>query len=188
MESDWRYFQYDPYPTHTGLPLDCSMAKLSRSQRESDSRVFMEDCASGLTRRKSQVDYLLSCSDVEGKAQAKEMKLTDRAADFELLWQRLGDRSIVFEREYVFHPTRKWRIDIAHLPSKVGIEIEGVTYFGANVSRHQTAKGYIKDCEKYNAAIEAGFAILRYSQVDLVKRPVQVVEQVLAVVKQRMKG
>lgn len=114
--------------------------------------------------------------------------MNDRAEDFVNLWQQFGQTGIVWEREYVFHDQRRWRIDLMHLPSKVGVEIEGVVFFGQRKSRHQTAAGYMKDCEKYNAAIEAGFVVLRYTQLDLKKRPVQVLEQVARVIRARLAG
>ena len=45
---------------------------------------------------------------------------------FELLWRALGGPA--FEKEFWFHPVRKWRADFAHLPSRTLIEIEGGIY------------------------------------------------------------
>jgi very-short-patch-repair endonuclease len=74
------------------------------------------------------------------------------------------------EREYRFHPTRKWRFDFAFPESRVAVECEGTTWFGKNsdgsmrLGRHQTAKGAAADCEKYNAAAELGWTVLRYPE------------------------
>lgn len=66
------------------------------------------------------------------------------------------------EREYRFHPTRKWRFDFAFPSQKLAIEIEG---FG----RHQTVTGYMTDLEKYNEATRLGWRMLRFPARDKLK-------------------
>lgn len=65
-----------------------------------------------------------------------------------------------FEREYRFCPERKWRADFAHPEAWLLIEIEGGTWSGG---RHTTGGGFLRDCEKYNAATELGWRVLRYT-------------------------
>jgi hypothetical protein len=48
------------------------------------------------------------------------------------------------EREFHFHPTRRWRADFAHLPSRTLIEIEGGIYVNG---RHNRAGGFAADLE-----------------------------------------
>lgn len=62
------------------------------------------------------------------------------------------------EREFVFHPSRKWRFDFAHLESRTAIEIEGGIW---TASRHTTGRGFSNDCEKYNEAALRGWAVFR---------------------------
>lgn len=70
--------------------------------------------------------------------------------------------SIDYEREYIFHPTRKWRLDFALPDLMIAVEIEGGTWLkGARKSRHTTGAGFAKDCEKYNEAAILGWAVLR---------------------------
>jgi hypothetical protein len=42
---------------------------------------------------------------------------------FLLLWRSIDGPPL--EREFRFHPKRRWRADFAHLPSRSLIEIEG---------------------------------------------------------------
>ena len=69
---------------------------------------------------------------------------------------------IKFETEVMFHPTRKWRFDIAIPDKKIAIEYEGGV-FGGGKSRHTTGKGYTEDAEKYREATKLGWRVLRYT-------------------------
>lgn len=79
------------------------------------------------------------------------------------------------ETEYKFHPDRKWRMDYAWTDCKVALEVEGGVWSGG---RHTSARGFLKDVEKYNAAAALGWRvlrttpgeILRLQTVDLIKR------------------
>jgi very-short-patch-repair endonuclease len=65
---------------------------------------------------------------------------------------------------------RLWRFDFAWPDLKIAVEIEGLTHYGTNAdgsrktSRHQTAKGYQSDLDKYNQAAIEGWRVLRFSQ------------------------
>ena len=65
------------------------------------------------------------------------------------------------EREYRFHPTRRWRFDFAWPTFMVAAEVEGVSPAGG---RHQHIAGFEADAEKYNAATLAGWKVLRFTQ------------------------
>lgn len=67
---------------------------------------------------------------------------------------------IAFEREFQFHPKRKWRADFHLIDQKILIEVEGGIWSNG---RHTRAKGYLGDMEKYNAATALGYRIFRYS-------------------------
>ena len=73
----------------------------------------------------------------------------------------LIDQGIKFEKEYMFHPRRKWRFDFAIVEKKIAIEYEGI--FGGGKSRHTTVSGYTADSEKYNEAAKLGWKVLRYT-------------------------
>ena len=61
------------------------------------------------------------------------------------------------EREYKFHPTRRWRLDFFWSAEKtnshfsVAMEIEGGTWIKG---RHVTGSGVEKDIEKYSQLVE----------------------------------
>ena len=64
------------------------------------------------------------------------------------------------EKEYVFHPTRKWRFDFADPDYKIAIECEGGTWVkGA----HTRGKHFESDCEKYNEAARLGWRVFRFT-------------------------
>ncbi len=59
--------------------------------------------------------------------------------------------------EFIFHPTRKWRLDYAWPESKVALEVHGATHKGG---RHVTGKGFANDREKMNEAQLAGWIVI----------------------------
>lgn len=61
-------------------------------------------------------------------------------------------------REFRFDPVRRWRFDFSWPEKKVALEIEGGVWTGG---RHTRGKGFISDCEKYNAATLAGWRVFR---------------------------
>lgn len=62
------------------------------------------------------------------------------------------------EREYQFHPTRRWRFDYAFPKGRVALEVEG----GAFVQgRHTRGAGFRTDLEKYSEAAAMGWLIIR---------------------------
>ncbi|CAJ0784694.1 hypothetical protein [Ralstonia chuxiongensis] len=63
-------------------------------------------------------------------------------------------------REYRFDPERRWRFDFAWPDQMLAVEIEGGTHSG---SRHTRGAGFAADCEKYNAAVLAGWRLLRFT-------------------------
>jgi very-short-patch-repair endonuclease len=64
------------------------------------------------------------------------------------------------EREYKFHPRRRWKFDFAFPESRVAVEIEGGIW---NSGRHTRGSGFEGDCVKYNTAVKMGWVVLRYS-------------------------
>ena len=63
-----------------------------------------------------------------------------------------------YEREYQFHPSRKWRFDFAWPALMIAVEVEGGVWSGG---RHTRGKGFVEDCVKYNEAALLGWTIFR---------------------------
>jgi len=85
---------------------------------------------------------------------------------------QLSQAGIPFEREYKFHPERKWRADFIVWRMMVDppivpllVEIEGGI---GSTSRHLTYTGFTNDCEKYAHAAILGYRVIRCTpaQVD----------------------
>jgi very-short-patch-repair endonuclease len=81
---------------------------------------------------------------------------------FELLWRAHGGPEL--EKEFRFHPVRKWRADFAHLESHTLIEIEGGIYVNG---RHNRGAGFAADLEKYLEASLAGWRVIRLGPGEL---------------------
>ncbi len=100
-------------------------------------------------------------------------------AGFLLLWQTMCSDYREPERDYHFALPRKWELDFAWPASKVAVEIQGGLFKGHG---HQRALAYTRDCQKNNAAVVRGWKLLHYTTLDLKQRPVQVVEEVAALI------
>lgn len=60
-------------------------------------------------------------------------------------------------REHRFHPTRKWRFDIAWPDKRRAVEIQGGIWIGG---RHNRPQGMENDAEKLNEAQAMGWFVL----------------------------
>ena len=67
-----------------------------------------------------------------------------------------SDLKIEVVKEYLFHPTRKWRFDYAIPDHKIALEVEGGVWTGG---RHTRPQGFLSDIEKYNAGTLLGWRI-----------------------------
>lgn len=64
------------------------------------------------------------------------------------------------EREYRFHPGRRWRADFCWPEKKIIVETEGGVWSNG---RHVRGSGFEADMEKYNEASLMGYAVFRFS-------------------------
>lgn len=60
------------------------------------------------------------------------------------------------ERNYRFHPTRKFEIDFAWPDLRFGVEVQGGTYSGG---KHARGVGYTIDCRKMGEAMVLGWTV-----------------------------
>ena len=104
-------------------------------------------------------------------AAAKRRDLEDRLA-----WQIKVCQLPVPDREYQFHPIRKWRFDFAWPEYMVAAEVEGVTAQGG---RHQRLAGFQDDADKYLEAQRLGWTVLRFAARQLRQGAGLVVEEML---------
>ena len=80
---------------------------------------------------------------------------------FVRLWEYC--RGPKLEREFKFHPVRKWRADFVDHATRTLIEVEG----GAHRGRHTSVSGFFKDAEKYLEAWHCGYTVLRITSPQL---------------------
>ena len=88
------------------------------------------------------------------------------------------------QREYVFHPTRKWRFDFAIPAIKLGIEIDGAIWMPQ--TGHSSGAGITRDIEKINAAIGLGWSVLRFSGPMV--QSAEAIDTVLRLIQERAKS
>jgi hypothetical protein len=72
---------------------------------------------------------------------------------------------LVLDRQYKFHPERRWRLDFAAVDVLVGVEVDGSVFAAENgqtAGRHSRGKGIVEGYQKKNAAAELGWLILCY--------------------------
>ena len=92
----------------------------------------------------------------------------DKKGVFLYYWKVLFPGSILPVPEYEFAPGRKWRFDWAFPDRKIAVEVEGGNWGNG---RHTRGKGYEDDCEKYNAAVAAGWSLFRFTPGMLEREP-----------------
>lgn len=98
--------------------------------------------------------YVCGVLNLKVETTAKKSPL---AVKFENLWSILGGPDL--ETECKFHPTRRWRLDYYHPPSRIGIELEGGIFLPK--SGHSSINGIKRDIEKGNALALLGIHCFR---------------------------
>lgn len=84
--------------------------------------------------------------------------MTNLELQFITLWDSLYP-DIKLEPEYRFSE-RRYRLDFAHVPSKIGIEINGGIW---GKGGHSSGSGISRDYEKNNLAIVEGWRVFQLS-------------------------
>lgn len=102
-------------------------------------------------RRQPSPDEVLA----RAQRQAARRKVEDR-----LLLQIKAWRLPTPAREVRFHPTRRWRFDLAWEEFRLAVEVDGITYRQDAAGRHQQARGFENDRAKDLAARELGWDVM----------------------------
>ena len=92
-------------------------------------------------------------------AGVRSQKATGSVLEDHLLVSMRSQRIPEPEREYRFHPTRRWRLDFAWPERGLAVEIEGGIYRGGG---HTSVTGIKRDVDKANALTMLGWRLLRF--------------------------
>ena len=82
------------------------------------------------------------------------MTRSDLEAAFLQAWRAFAPDAPEPVAEYRFAPPRRFRLDFAWVPQRVGVELQGGTF---TQGRHTRGTGYERDCEKHNLLQSAGW-------------------------------
>lgn len=87
------------------------------------------------------------------------------------------------EAEYRFHPSRKWRFDLATVCCMVAVECNGGIW---SRGRHSRGAGLQSDYDKLNSATSHGWTVFQFSTEDIMSgRDVQFLKDFVSIRKQR---
>ena len=100
-------------------------------------------------------------------------------SDFAFALKAIGCEMV---REYQFHPSRKWRLDFAHVETLTGLEIDGGEFSGGS---HSRGVGMANDYAKRNSATEMGWAVFQITGAMCKKDPLGWARRVKAVIERR---
>lgn len=103
--------------------------------------------------------------------------MSDLERAFETIWKQLGGMELELTSEYRFHATRKWRFDFALPDNRIAFELEGGIWSGG---RHNRARGFTDDCEKYNAATLLGWRVFRFTSI-MLDDPIRYIEPIVKI-------
>ncbi len=84
-----------------------------------------------------------------------EFEASPLARRFETLWAQLGGPAL--EKEYQFHPPRRWRFDYCNREKMIAIELHGGIW---SEGRHVRGGGFLRDREKMNQAQLDGWIVI----------------------------
>lgn len=116
-------------------------------------------------RSKDLPPHLRDALALQDKAAARPSRKTPKAPRPESplvasLRRQIADAGLPEPRvEVVFHPTRKWRLDLAWPDRMLAAEVDGGVWTSG---RHTRGAGFIEDCVKLNAALVLGWRVLRF--------------------------
>jgi very-short-patch-repair endonuclease len=98
---------------------------------------------------------------------------------FALLLRALGLEHR-FTRELRFCASRNFKADFADVKNRIIVELEGGVWKRGG-GGHNRGKGYKSNCEKYNIAATLGYSVLRYTDVEAMRKFEQDYKSILQV-------
>ena len=104
-------------------------------------------------------DYLGKSASSAPASKGGKSKLEEKLADKLAL---LGDRIPPPEREYRFHPVRRFRFDFAWPEQKIAAEVQGGQWIRGG-GRHQRGSSLDNEYTKMNLAILSGWRVFLFS-------------------------
>jgi hypothetical protein len=108
--------------------------------------------------RKVSAAALRRRAKLAGKAPAAKRRSRKSTLEDAFLGQIQNAELPAPEREFRFHPKRRWRFDFAWPDLAIAAEVEGGVWSGG---RHVQPAGFEADCEKYGHAFAMGWRVLR---------------------------
>jgi very-short-patch-repair endonuclease len=90
---------------------------------------------------------------------AKEASMKQSVPEL-LMEKYLTELKLAYQREYRFHPIRRWRFDFALTEHRIGVEVEGGAWIRG---RHLRPRGFEQDLRKANEATRMGWRIFRFT-------------------------
>jgi hypothetical protein len=93
----------------------------------------------------------------------KETQMPKEKRNLDTHMDYFAENGMKVEREYRFHPTRKWRFDYALPEFMVAVEFNGM--FGGMA--HRSVREAIKDSEKLNQAQILGWIVVQVNTASI---------------------
>jgi hypothetical protein len=107
--------------------------------------------------------------DWQGEPVLNQKTISTLEKSFSEAWTRYAYKGFpIGEREYHFHPERKWRFDFAWTLLKVSVELQGGTWM-RHKTGHTSGVGVAAGYEKLNEAQRLGWAVIHLTASDMTK-------------------
>lgn len=97
--------------------------------------------------------------------------------EFAARWASLYP-DLILEREWRFDEVRRYRLDFAHLESRVGLEIQGGIW---QKGGHSSGRGITRDCKKNFCALTGGWIV--FALTDAMSRDAVILEGIAGTIR-----
>jgi len=134
------------------------MANKRKSKEREGWIAVAERLSAKSVRRSKKTEFGVRHQEAVESGESRRLGRVGSVGEKLLDLQLRAEKISGYDREYQFHPTRKWRFDFAWPLEKFAVEIEGGVWSNG---RHNRGKGFIEDCIKYNEAVMLGWRVIR---------------------------